>query len=99
MLRAAGHEVFAPDLHGQGDDRTDQAKTKGRLQQSAAALCPQKVQAKHVRSVPFVVSRSSPDPFGCRKGVLSVAIAVTCSKLFGISILELPRSIWLALQV
>jgi hypothetical protein len=75
---------------GQGDCRTDQGDAKCRLQQAAKALSLHKVQAKHFRSIPFVVSPTSRDPFGCRKGVLNVAIAVTSSELFGISILGLP---------
>jgi hypothetical protein len=84
---------------GQSDCRTDQADAKCRLQQAAEALSLHKVQTKHFRSLPFVVSRTSPDPFGCRKGVLNVAIAVTSSEFFGISIWGFPAAVWPALQV
>jgi len=84
---------------GQSDCRTDQGDAKCALQQAAKALSLHKVQTKHFRSLPFVVSRTSPDPFGCRKGVLNVAIAVTFSELFGISIWGFPAAVWLALQV
>jgi hypothetical protein len=84
---------------GQNDCRTDQADAKCRLQQAAKALSLHKVQTKHFRSIPFVVSRTSPDRFGCRKGVLNVAIAVTFSELFGIAIWRFPAAVWPALQV
>jgi len=84
---------------GQNDCRNDQGDAKRALQQAAKALSLRKVQTQHFRSLPFVVSRTSPDPFWCRKGVLNVAIAVTSSELFGISIWGFPAAVWPALQV
>jgi hypothetical protein len=84
---------------GQSDCRTDQGDAKCALQQAAKALSLHKVQARHFSSVPFVVGRPSPDPAGCRNGVLNMAIAVTFFELFGISCWGFAAAVWFALAV